>query len=121
MKKYPLSFIFTFEMITLFGGIVLWRFLDYFDIINDKLSPILGGILGVFGFLGLFFIFKFWNEFYQSGKISDYLNYVNSSEHTARSQSAFGGSRYSDEMEKMQDAGKSDRNGAFGDSRGGIR
>lgn len=35
---------------------------------------------------------KFWNEFYQSGKISDYLNYVNSSEHTARSQSAFGGS-----------------------------
>lgn len=64
---------------------------------------------------------KFWNEFYQSGKISDYLNYVNSSEHTARSQSAFGGSRYSDEMEKMQDAGKSDRNGAFGDSRGGIR
>ena len=47
---------------------------------------------------------KFWNEFYQSGKISDYLNYVNSSEHTARSQSAFGGSRYSDEMEKMQDA-----------------
>ena len=29
---------------------------------------------------------KFWNEFYQSGKISDYLNYVNSSEHTARSQ-----------------------------------
>ena len=57
---------------------------------------------------------KFWNEFYQSGKISDYLNYVNSSEHTARSQSAFGGSRYSD-------AGKSDRNGAFGDSRGGIR
>ena len=58
MKKYPLSFIFAFEMITLFGGIVLWRFLDYFDIINDKLSPILGGILGVFGFLGLFFIFK---------------------------------------------------------------
>ena len=55
---------------------------------------------------------KFWNEFYQSGKISDYL---------ARAQSAFGGSRYSDEMEKMQDAGKSDRNGAFGDSRGGIR
>ena len=36
---------------------------------------------------------KFWNEFYQSGKISDYLNYVNSSEHTARSQSTFGGSR----------------------------
>lgn len=68
MKKYPLSFIFTFEMITLFGGIVLWRFLDYFDIINDKLSPILGGILGVFGFLGLFFIFKFWNEFYQIEK-----------------------------------------------------
>ena len=58
MKKYPLSFIFAFEMITLFGGIVLWRFLDYFDIINDKLSPILGGILGVFGFLGLFFIEK---------------------------------------------------------------
>ncbi len=68
MKKYPLSFIFAFEMITLFGGIVLWRFLDYFDIINDKLSPILGGILGVFGFLGLFFIFKFWNEFYQIEK-----------------------------------------------------
>ena len=64
---------------------------------------------------------KFWNEFYQSGKISDYLNYVNSSEHTASSQSTFGGSLYSDEMEKMQDAGKSDRNGAFGDSRGGIR
>ncbi|MGN1205845.1 MAG: hypothetical protein ACI4SQ_02525 [Eubacterium sp.] len=64
---------------------------------------------------------EFWNEFYRSGKISDYLNYVNSSEHTAHSQSAYGNSRYSDEMEKMQDAGKSDRNGAFGYSRGGIR
>lgn len=64
---------------------------------------------------------KFWNEFYQSGKISDYLNYVNSSEHAAHSKSTFGNSCYTDEREKMQDAGKSDRNGAFGDSRGGIR
>ena len=62
MKKYPLTWLFTFEMIILFGGIALWSFLDYFQIFNDLWSPIYGGCLGVLSFIWLVVIFKYWNK-----------------------------------------------------------
>ncbi len=57
----------------------------------------------------------YWNDFYQTGRISDYLKYVDSSKNTADSNRGFAGSdNPSCSMESMRNAGKSDRDGAFG-------
>ena len=64
---------------------------------------------------------KFWNQFYETGKISDYLKYVNAAENSSASDKIYPEGGFSGEMEKMQHAGKSDRDGSFGYSRGGIR
>lgn len=68
MKKYPLTWLFVFEMIILLGGIALWSFLDYFEIFNDSWSPIYGGCLGVLSFIWLVVIFKYWNELWKIEK-----------------------------------------------------
>ncbi len=57
----------------------------------------------------------YWDDFYRTGKISDYLKYVDSARNTA---DGVGGNkakdRWSDQMESVNHAGKSDGNGAFG-------
>lgn len=57
----------------------------------------------------------YWNDFYQTGRVSDYLKYVDSSKNTTDSNRGFGRSdNQSCGMESMRNAGKSDRDGAFG-------
>lgn len=59
----------------------------------------------------------YWNDFTKSGKVSDYLKYVDSAKNTSDGRRDYmGGSKEFDRMESRQDAGKSDRNGAFGHS-----
>nr|MBP3598995.1 hypothetical protein [Eubacterium sp.] len=58
-----------------------------------------------------------WNDFYRTGKVSDYLKYVNSARDTAeRTEANKSQDRWSDGMESMNHAGKSDGDGAFGRS-----
>ncbi len=59
----------------------------------------------------------YWNDFYQTGKVSDYLKYVNSAGNTADSSREYKrGEKQSDQMETVRYAGKSNGNGAFGHS-----
>lgn len=58
---------------------------------------------------------KYWDDFYQSGRVSDYLKYVNSAGNTAdRKEECSNQGGSSCYMESVQYAGKSDGNGAFG-------
>jgi hypothetical protein len=57
----------------------------------------------------------YWNDFYQSGRVSDYLKYVDSSKNTASAGAELTETNNSScLMESKGNAGKSDRNGAFG-------
>ena len=58
-----------------------------------------------------------WNDFAKSGRVSDYLKYVDSARNTTYENGEFSGRmKESNRMESMQHAGKSDGNGAFGRS-----
>lgn len=59
----------------------------------------------------------YWNEFYQTGRVSDYLKYVDSARNTADTPGSGTGNRESSKrMESVNDAGKGDRYGAFGNT-----
>ncbi len=57
----------------------------------------------------------YWNDFYRSGKVSDYLKYVDSARNTADgTREDRTKDQWSQRMESVNHAGKSDGNGAFG-------
>lgn len=57
----------------------------------------------------------YWNDFCQTGRVSDYLKYVDSSKDTRESNRGVDGrENQSGGMESMHNAGKSNRDGAFG-------
>lgn len=57
----------------------------------------------------------YWNDFYQTGKVSDYLKYADSAKNTWNGENTDKtGNSQSRQMESSDHAGKSDRNGAFG-------
>lgn len=59
----------------------------------------------------------YWNDFYQTGKVSDYLKYVGSARNTADGNGEYSGEKtQSYSMESVQYAGKSDGNGSFGNT-----
>lgn len=57
---------------------------------------------------------SYWEEFYRSGKVSDYLKYVDSARNAAEGEAGEYSKKdtLSDSMESVQYAGKSDGNGA---------
>ena len=58
-----------------------------------------------------------WNDFAKSGKVSDYLKYVDSARNTTDEYGECSGRmKEFNRMESMQHAGKSDGNGALGHS-----
>ena len=64
MKKYPMTCLFVIGMFNLFGGLTLWRFVDYFtDFFVSPYDSIFGVYLGVSSLVWLVLLFKFWNKF----------------------------------------------------------
>ena len=58
---------------------------------------------------------NYWDDFCKTGKVSDYLKYVDSARNTAENEEKFSNrDDSSHSMESVQDAGKSDGDGAFG-------
>lgn len=59
----------------------------------------------------------YWNDFYRTGSVSDYLKYVDSSKSTTSVNGEFlGRENQSYNMETNHYAGKSDRDGAVGNT-----
>lgn len=57
----------------------------------------------------------YWNDFYETGKVSDYLKYAGSARNTADGNREYAGKdETSFSMESVKYAGKSDGNGSFG-------
>ena len=56
-----------------------------------------------------------WENFYQSGRVSDYLKYIDSARHAAEGDGSYSRKdNLSGSMESVQYAGESDRDGALG-------
>lgn len=56
-----------------------------------------------------------WDNFYQSGRISDYLKYIDSTRNAADAKEEYSGKDDpSGSMESVQNAGKSDGDGSIG-------
>lgn len=55
----------------------------------------------------------YWNDFYQTGKVSDYLKYADSASNKANGVKTDRAGSYESRQETLNHAGKSDGNGAF--------
>lgn len=64
MKKYPMTWLYIIGMTNLFGGLTIWRFVDYFtDFFATPYDVIFGVYLGLSSLVWLVILFIFWNKF----------------------------------------------------------